>query len=91
MVSKVGPIYLEATVIVHVDELVGNGAFHMLLAKEVTSAQRNRSRIRRESPSLGQVTRCAEDIGRRNFAARTLQMLEHEDNNRACLQSRHEL
>lgn len=37
MVPEIGPIHLEATMVVHVYELVRNCAFHVLFTKKVAS------------------------------------------------------
>ena len=37
MVPEVRPIHFEATMVVHVYELVSNCAFHVLFAKKVAS------------------------------------------------------
>jgi hypothetical protein len=63
MVSKVGPIDVEHGVIVHVQELVHDGMFHVFLIEKVSLAKYDCAGIWRKTAGMGEVARDARDVG----------------------------
>ena len=62
MVPKVTPIDVEHRVIVHMQELVYDGMFHMLI-EEISLAKYDCAGVWRMTARMGEVARQARDVG----------------------------
>ena len=82
--AKVGPVYVEAAVIVHVQQLMRNGVFHVFLVCETVLAKQHRPRLVSEPACAGCVTWSAQKIGVGDVAARQRQVFAEKHDNRTC-------
>ena len=80
MMPQVAPVNLELAMVVHMNQLMDEGVFHMTLAKESALAQEDCSCLWAEPSGTRKVAWRAHDIRRGDVAAGEFEVLEHEDN-----------
>lgn len=85
MMPQIAPIHIKLGMIIHVHELVRQRLFHLLLAPEVTRAEKDRAGFGGESARARLVAGKTEDMLRRREARACLlgDALEHEAHRRA--------
>ena len=81
---EICPIYLELAVVIHVHKLMGKRVFHMLLVYNKVLANGHSPRLRLESSRTDTGAWRANNVLWLDVAAMSLQVVEHEDDGRAC-------
>lgn len=69
VVTQIVPVDLELGVIVHVNEFVHQGVFHMTLAEKSTLAENDGTCLRAEASCPGVVTRSTQNVFRGHLTA----------------------
>ena len=76
--SEVSPIDVEHRVIVHMQKLMYDGMFHVLLIEKIPLAEHDCTGIWRKTTRMCEVARQAGDVDRCDVCTSQLDMLEHE-------------